>query len=102
MESVKIILTPERKKNYDKETKTFTVSEVGIAFSMNYTLLNPVTGESREFELSHSTGNEFDPDTEWIYKSDDGLTLRVVQDTKLTEMRGENYLTHKTRNSYGI
>lgn len=97
MKSVKIILTPIHKKDYDKESKTFTISEVGVQFSMNYTLINPTTGGKKEFELSHSTGSEFDPDTEWIYESKDGFTLKIVQDYKITKEREAHYTYHKMR-----
>lgn len=92
-----------KKKNltYDKELKTFFISETEVPFSMNYELLNPKTGNSRIFELSHSTGGEFQPDTRWIYKSEDGLTLEVCNDPEVTKKRGESYLRHKIGNAYG-
>lgn len=96
MKSVDIILTPSN-TNYDAKTGTFVMSEVGIQFSMNYKLINPKTGDSREFELSHSTGSEWDPETVWVYKSDDGYTLIITQDTHLTKERSASYLKHKTK-----
>ena len=95
MKEVDILLT-EHKYNYDKDTKTFTISERGIPFSMNYKVINPNTGGSRSFELSHSTGSEYDPDTIWIYKSGE-FTLEIVQDKFLTKIRSDNYLRHKTK-----
>jgi len=95
------ILLEKDKYNYDKDTKTFTVSERGIPFSMNYKVINSNTGGSMKFDLSHSTGSEFDPDTKWIYKSDE-FTLEVVQDKFLTKLRSERYLKAKTENAYGI
>lgn len=86
---------------YDKDLKTFFMSESEVPFAMSYDLFNPDTGNNKLFELSHSTGGEFQPDTRWIYKSEDGLTLEICNDPEVTKKRGKAYLEHKTRNAYG-
>lgn len=83
--------------HYDKKNKTFQVSEVHAGgFATVYRVLNPKTGEHKDFELSHSTGPEFDPKTRWVYKSGD-LTLEVCNDEYVTEIQARNYLKAKLR-----
>ena len=78
---------------------TFYVNEKDTpAFTTTYKVINPKTGKSAEFELSHSTGSEWDPKTIWIYKNKElGLELHVSQDPNITIKRANNYLHHKTK-----
>lgn len=80
---------------YDRSRKTFVVSENGIPFGTQYEIINPETGGSRKFDLSHSTGPEFDPKTRWVYKSEDGLQLEVCNDEQMTQIAAQNYLNAK-------
>lgn len=81
------------------ENNTFYVNEKDTpAFTTAYNVVNPKTGKSAEFNLSHSTGSEWDPKTIWIYKNKDlGLELHVSQDPNITKKRANNYLNHKTK-----
>lgn len=84
---------------YDESRKTFVMSERGIPFGTTYVVKNPKTGGSRTFNLSHSTGPEFDPKTRWVYKSEDGINLEICNDAQMTKVASENYLKAKLRNS---
>ena len=86
-----------KKHYYDKETKMFSVSERDVSFDTSYLLVNPETGKAVEFIFSHSTGPEFDADTKYIYKSENGLTLEVCNDRQITSIRAEMYVAAKTR-----
>lgn len=83
--------------SYNKETKTFTISEKGIPFGTEYEVWNPETGNSKTFKFTHSTGPEFHKDTKYVYTSDD-LILEVCNDAKITEARASLYLAAKTGN----
>ena len=82
---------------YDSNRKTFIVSEKGIPFGTEYEILNPKTGGSRKFKFTNSTGSEFDPNTKWIYESNDGILLEVCNDKQMTKIAAENYLKAKLR-----
>lgn len=83
------------KFQYINETRTFKISERDVPFATEYVLINPKTNGSQTFKFSHSTGPEFDPNTEWIYKSSEGLTLSVCNDKIMTEIAAQNYLNAK-------
>lgn len=83
--------------SYDKSTKTITVSERDVSFATTYKVISHRTGAEKVFEFDHSTGPEFDPNTKWIYKSADGLTLAVANDATMTAAAAEQYLEAKTR-----
>lgn len=90
------------KKNdviYVKESKTFYVSgsKITNGFSTKYKLLNEKTNNVMEFDLSHSDGSEWNPNTNWIYKSLSGYELRVRNDD-VTPQHAENYLKAKMKN----
>ena len=84
---------------YVKETNTFMVNERDVPFDTSYTIKNSVTGNSMEFEFTHSTGPEFEPSTKWIYKSADGCILEVCNDPEMTEIARKNYLRAKLGNA---
>lgn len=92
-----IINFDSKKHYYDKEAKLFSVSERYVVFDTSYTLVNPGTGDSVIFDFSHSTGPEFEIDTKYIYKSENGLTLEVCNDEQITTIRAKMYLDAKTR-----
>jgi len=82
---------------FNKEDNTFYGNERNIPFDTTYEIKNMVSGKSEIFEFSHSTGSEFDPKTQWVYKSKSGINLVVGNDEKITNLRAENYLNAKLR-----
>ena len=87
-----------KKHHYDNETKVFSVSERDVSFDTSYSLVSPGISDSIVFDFFHSTGPEFDADTKYIYKSENGFTLEVGNDRHITSIRAEMYLAAKTRN----
>jgi hypothetical protein len=81
--------------SFNKQTSTILISERDVPFATTYNVISPNTGVGKLFELSHSTGPEFDPKTCWIYKSEDGLSLSVANDAKMVEVASRNYLRAK-------
>lgn len=78
------------------ENKVITISEKGLPFATEYVVVSPKGGE-KEFKFTHSTGPEFDPNTKWIYKSDDGLQLAVCNDAEMVKVAAKAYLDAKLR-----
>ena len=78
---------------WTESLKLISISESLVKFDTLYRLWNPLTKTGRVFEFSHSTGPEFSPDTTWVYKSDDGFTLEIVNDPELTSKRSKDYLS---------
>jgi len=93
-----ITFDPTRHK-FSNDTKTISISEKDVTFDTAYTVMNPKTGNSKRFDFTHSTGSEFDPNTKWIYKADNGVTLEVCNDAVITEIRAKEYLKHKLKHS---
>jgi hypothetical protein len=83
--------------HYDSIRKTFIMGERNIPFATKYKILNPKTQKEKLFEFTHSTGPEFDKNTRWVYKSEDGLQLEVCNDEQMTKIAADNYLTAKLR-----
>ena len=81
--------------NYDPLTSTISVSERDVRFATTYEVLSK-KGNKKIFELSHSTGPEFDPKTRWVYKDADGILLEVSNDPITTRKLASNYLAAKT------
>jgi hypothetical protein len=82
------------------KNNTFFVNERNTTFDTSYDVYNPKTGKYVTFNLSHSTGSEWDPKTVWIYKNTDmNLELHISQDPNITKIRGNNYLNHKLKNN---
>lgn len=79
---------------YNKGNKTFSVSGKTVKFNTSYELFNSKTNVSIIFELSHSTGSEWDPKTIWVYKAKQGWILNVLND-EITPKHAEQYLNHK-------
>ena len=71
------------------------VSEVNTKFDTKYNVISPNTGVTKTFYFECSTGSEFDPKTEWVYKSPDGFRIHVCNDANITELRAQSYLKHK-------
>jgi hypothetical protein len=82
---------------WNKNTKTFSMSEKDVRFATEYEIFNPKTGGSKDFKFTHATGPEFDPNTKWIYSSFDGFVLEVCNDAKITKQRAADYVAAKTR-----
>jgi len=91
-----LIKLEKGKYAYNKDTKTFTMSEKDIPFATTYKVVSPDTGGEMEFSFTHSTGPEFAPDTRWIYKSGE-YTLEVCNDPEVTKQAAAAYLAAKTR-----
>lgn len=85
------------KIDWSFENKVITISEKAVPFATEYNVRSPKGGE-KEFKFSHSTGPEFDPNTKWIYKSEDGLQLAVCNDAQMVKAAAAAYLKAKTRN----
>jgi hypothetical protein len=71
------------------------VSEKDVIFDMEYEVVSNVTGVFKKFKFTESTGSEFDPKTEWIYKSEEGYELRICNDNdaETTRKQAEVYLS---------
>jgi len=82
--------------SFNAATKTFSVSGKRVKFGTQYTLVNELTGNTMDFDLTHSTGSEWEPETKWVYQSEEGYTLEVGNDD-VTPKHAENYLRAKTR-----
>lgn len=86
---------------YTYSNGVFNFSEKDVPFATQYKVVNPATGGSMIFEFKESTGPEFDPQTQWIYKNYLGngetgdLTLIVSNDPIITNRNANNYLTSK-------
>lgn len=86
--------------SFDMKTSpngVITISEKGIPFDTEYSVMSP-RGGVKEFKFTHSTGPEFDVNTKWMYKSDDGLQLAVCNDAQMVEAAAAAYLKAKTGN----
>jgi predicted membrane metal-binding protein len=86
------------KWSFNPQTKSILISEREIPFATTYTIISPKTGEGKVFSFSHSTGPEFDPKTQWIYTSEDGVILSVSNDPAMVETAARNYLKAKMKN----
>lgn len=78
------------------EKGVIVISEKDVPFGTEYNVISP-TGGSRVFKFTESTGPEFDPNTRWMYKSDDGIQLAVCNDPKMVKEAAESYLKAKLR-----
>lgn len=84
--------------SYFKDLAMFSFNERHVPFATQYEVVNPKTGNSMLFELSHSTGPEFDPKTCWIYFNvDKTLSLKIANDKVLTQLQAQRYLNAKTK-----
>ena len=82
---------------YDEDKRTFYISEKDVQFATEYTLISPI-GKKVTFKFTHSTGPEFDPNTSWIYISDDKkYTLNVANDIAITAANAKAYLNGKLK-----
>jgi hypothetical protein len=73
------------------------VSEKDAIFDTEYEVVSNLTGVFKRFKFTESTGSEFDPKTEWIYKSEEGYELRICNDVETTRKQAEAYLKAKLR-----
>lgn len=69
-----------------------------LKFDMAYNVLSPKSGKFKEFHFECSTGPEFDPKTEWVYKSAEGFKFHLCNDKVMTGQAAANYLNHKLKN----
>lgn len=82
---------------YKVKDKIIYVSEKNVPFDTNYMVTSDKTGNQKLFQFECSTGPEFDPKTEWVYKSNEGIKLHVCNDAEMTKRNAQNYLTAKLR-----
>lgn len=82
---------------YDGLRKTIVISERDVQFDTTYEVISSKTGNTKVFDFTHSTGPEFDKNTRWVYKSDDGLLLEVCNDVDMVVKAAENYFNFKLR-----
>lgn len=87
------ILYNKKIHSYSVDTNTIVISGKDVKFSSSYEIIGEK--ETKVFELSHSTGSEWDPSTIWVYKSECGMILHVTNDD-VTEENAEAYLKSKT------
>lgn len=85
------------KITYDAKGKIFTSTSQGVMFGTKHTVVNDLTGKKVEFELSHSTGSEWEKDTIWVYTSICKKYILHLKNDDVTEQHKENYLRAKTR-----
>ena len=84
------------KHAYVDADKKFTMSEADVpGFATEYKILNSETDNGMIFKFTHSTGPEFDPETKWVYLSDEGYTLEVCNDPKMAEAAKRSYIKGK-------
>lgn len=85
-----------KKHTYTEVDKKFTMSEKDVPrFDTEYKILNSATDGGMNFKFTHSTGPEFEPDTKWVYVSEEGYTLEVCNDPKMVEVAKKNYIKGK-------
>lgn len=85
---------------FDKASSTFHCSEKAVRFDTEYKVINTVTKNFMVFKFKHSTGPEFDPNTKWIYKSEnEEYSLWIANDAEITKLSAGLYLQHKLHNS---
>jgi hypothetical protein len=72
-------------------------SEKDTMFDSEYEVVSNVTGAVKLFTFDYATGSEFDPKTEWVYKSVEGYELHICNDTETTRNNVEAYLKAKLR-----
>ena len=82
---------------YDDLASTIHISERNVPFDTGYEVFNSKTGNRVQFKFTHSTGPEFDPNTKWVYESDNGIKLMVHNDKAITELNAQTYLAGKLR-----
>ena len=78
-------------------------SESQLPFDTEYIITSPKTGVEKTFKFSHTTGPEFDPNTQWVYyagssESGDLFTLIVHNEKEITKNRAQAYLLAKLGN----
>ena len=81
---------------WNNDTKTFSMSEVGIPFGTEYEVFNPANNSVKEFKFTHSTGPEYASTTRYVYKCEDML-LEICNDPEITKINAAAYLAAKTR-----
>ena len=84
--------------SFNTAENAFYGSEKDIPFATQYKIINLQTKKFEVFEFMHSTGPEFDPETQWIYKSIEkigGIRLIICNDLKITKLNAAAYLEHK-------
>lgn len=88
----------KHKITYNPKEKVFTSSSIGVAFGTDHILVNTKTGTKVKFELTHSTGSEWDNNTIWVFVSEcKEYTLHLLNDD-VTDAQRTSYLNCKLSN----
>lgn len=95
---MKTITLRDTNHTWNPLKSTITMGERDVPFDTSYRVINPKSGGSMDFEFSHSTGPEFNPQTKWIYyNSDKTVVLEVGNDPEITKRALEAYLETKKK-----
>ena len=84
-----------KKVKFLVENGVIRVSEREVSFDTKYEVISSKTNSAKVFDFTHSTGPEFDINTEWVYASEDGIEFRVCNDRIMTAEAGAAYLKAK-------
>jgi hypothetical protein len=84
-----------KKVKFLVENGAIRVSEREVSFDTKYEVISSKTNLAKVFDFTHSTGPEFDINTEWVYASEDGIEFRVCNDRIMTAEAGAAYLKAK-------
>jgi hypothetical protein len=94
MKQINLKLIPWSFDMKTSEKGIITISERDVRFDTEYNVVSP-SGNEKVFKFTHSTGPEYDVNTKWIYKSDDGLQLAVCNDADMVKKAAADYLKAK-------
>jgi len=84
-----------KKVKFSVEGGVIRVSEREVSFDTKYEVISSKTNLAKVFDFTHSTGPEFDINTEWVYVSEDGIEFRVCNDRIITTTAASAYLKAK-------
>lgn len=87
---------------YDSKKKEFKISASYVKFDTSYKLINPKTLNSKIFSfknsIRNSTGSVYAQAAAFTYESEDGLSLRIENDSVITAERKQSYSQTQTYN----
>ena len=84
-----------KKVKFSVKNGVIRVSEREVSFDTKYEVISSKTNSVKVFDFSHSTGPEFDINTEWVYVSEDGIEFRICNDRIMTSNSSAAYLKAK-------
>ena len=99
MTQVKFYYVGKNSIKWNSAAKCFTADGDQLPFATSYRLINPASKKSMVFDFVKSTGSEWDADTLWVYKSDEGIYFITSNGSDANiQTRADNYLKHKLKN----